>query len=75
MPVHRAYLPDDRVVSGPYTREEDKDPILPNRDTALLLYSKDNAKTWEPVKEDLPSWAPIVMTSTPNERLFSTSYP
>jgi hypothetical protein len=53
-----------RVISGPY-----KD-TAPKRDTALLLYSQDNGKTWELVKEDLPSWSPIVMTATPNGRLF-----
>ena len=59
-----------RVVSGPYKRESDANPILPQRNTALLLYSKDNGKTWESVKEDFPAWSPIVMTSTPNGRLF-----
>jgi hypothetical protein len=51
------------VVSGPYKS-------INKLKTCVLLYSKDNAKTWEAVKEDLPVGAPIVMTSTPNGRLF-----
>ncbi len=56
-----------RVISGPY---KSATVTLPQQNTALLLYSKDNGKTWEAVKEDLPAWSPIVMTSTRNGRLF-----
>ena len=56
-----------RVISGPYPYTDINQRPL---DTALLLYSKDNGRTWEVVKEDLPAWTPIVMTSTPNGRLF-----
>jgi hypothetical protein len=59
-----------RVGSGPYKKETDPNPLVPHRDTAMLLYSKDNGISWELVKEDFPSWSPLVMTSTPNGRLF-----
>jgi hypothetical protein len=59
-----------RVGSGAYKKELDPNPLLPHRDTAMLLYSKDNGISWELVKEDFPSWSPLVMTSTPNGRLF-----
>jgi hypothetical protein len=53
-----------RVFSGPY-----KD-IAPQQNTLLLFYSKDRGKSWEAIKEDFPTWSPLVMTSTPNGRLF-----
>jgi hypothetical protein len=59
-----------RVARGPYKKETDANPTIAALDTALLLYSRDNGKTWEPIKEDLPAWSPLVMTSTPNGRLF-----
>jgi hypothetical protein len=52
-----------RVVSGPFKS------LAPKRDTLLLLCSRDNGKTWEAIREDLPGWAPLVMTSMPNGRL------
>jgi hypothetical protein len=48
---------------GPYNN-------LPYTNTLMLLFSKDQGKTWEIVKDDFPAWAPLVMTSTPNGRLF-----
>ncbi len=54
-----------RVISGPYKNIA---PGKPNQ--TLLLYSKDTGKTWEAIKEDFPQWAPLVMTSTPDRRLF-----
>lgn len=59
-----AYL-TTRVKSGPYQKDN-----TPARDTGLLFYSKDAGKSWELIKEDLPSWSPFVMTSTPDGRLF-----
>ena len=56
-----------RVISGPYPYTDIKQTAL---NTALLLYSQDNGKTWKLVKEDLRAWSPIVMTSNPNGRLF-----
>jgi hypothetical protein len=53
-----------RVVSGPYQK------TIPHRDTLLLLYSRDHGHTWQVIREDLPSWSPLVMTSTPNGRLY-----
>ncbi len=52
-----------RCKSGPYDTE-------PFRDQMLLLYSKDFGKTWTSIKDDLPGLSPLVMTSTPNGRLF-----
>jgi hypothetical protein len=57
-----------RVISGPYctgpgdTRGMDKN-------TALLLFSSDLGKNWQ-VLVELPASSPLVMTSTPNGRLF-----
>ena len=53
------------VISGPYKN------IAVARSTTLLLYSKDFGRTWELVSEDaIPNWQPLVMTTTPNGRLF-----
>ncbi len=49
-----------RVISGPY-----KNNLQQNK-TLLMYY---NGKDWELIKE-LPAWAPTVMTSTPDGRLF-----
>lgn len=40
------------------------------RDASLLFYSKNNGKTWTLAKDDLPDFESIVMTSTPDGRLF-----
>jgi hypothetical protein len=53
-----------RAGGGPYKN------LFPKTDTMLLLYSKDNGKTWQAISENLPNSAPLVMTSTPNGRLF-----
>lgn len=53
-----------RVISGPI-KEGDQ-----QYNTMLLLYSKDGGKTWELIRDDLIAWSPLVMTSTPNGRLF-----
>jgi hypothetical protein len=53
-----------RVISGPYY---DK---APHTDGYFLWMSRDGARTWENVRTDLPQWEPIVMTSTPDGRLF-----
>jgi hypothetical protein len=51
-----------RVISG-----------IPNQNqqnTYLLFLSTDNGKNWKLIKEDIPAWESLVMTSTPNGRLF-----
>lgn len=53
-----------RVFSGPY-----KD-FAPLRDNYILFYSTDNAKTWKLIKEGFPTNEPLIMTSTPDGRLF-----
>jgi len=53
-----------RVISGPYR------DLCPKLDRLLLLRSRDTGRTWELIRDDLPSWSPMVMTSTPNGRLF-----
>ena len=56
------------VVSGPYNLGLLR---VPFRVTTLLLYSKDFGRTWEPINEDFgQAWEPLVMTTTPNGRLF-----
>jgi hypothetical protein len=52
-----------RVVSVPFAS-------LPKQNTGLLLISRDLGKSWTAVRENLPTWSPLVMTSTPNGRLF-----
>lgn len=51
-----------RIISG-----------IPNStqtNTYLLFLSTDNGKNWKLIKEDIPAWESLVMTSTPNGRLF-----
>jgi len=52
-----------KVVSGPYKN-------VPKREAGLLLYSTNGGKSWTTLKEDFDSWLPLVMTSTPDGRLF-----
>lgn len=40
------------------------------KDASLLFYSSDKGKTWTLAKDDLPDFESIVMTSTPDGRLF-----
>jgi len=58
-----------RVISGPYYYRPDN-YIAPKRDAYVLFYSKDSGQTWQAIWEDFPGCAPLVMTSTPNGRLF-----
>lgn len=53
-----------RIISGPYRDD------YPKLDRMLLVRSRDNGRTWELIRDDLPSWSPMVMTSTPDGRLF-----
>ncbi|MCC6444235.1 MAG: hypothetical protein IT210_12375 [Armatimonadetes bacterium] len=53
-----------RVISGPYGKD------FPQYNTLLLFSSRDRGRTWQALKEDFPAWSPLVMTSTPDGRLF-----
>jgi hypothetical protein len=53
-----------RVKSGPYKSS------MAAQDTMLLLMSRDKGVNWNLVMDTLPSCSPIVMTSTPDGRLF-----
>ncbi len=57
-----------RTISGPYGE------AYPKYDRLLLLRSRDLGRRWEAIREDLPSWAPLMMTSTPDGRLFLMQY-
>lgn len=52
-----------RAVSGPFQNE-------PHKDKTLLFYLNPTTGKWDVIKEDFPGWAPLVMTSTPDGRLF-----
>jgi hypothetical protein len=61
------YLTGD-FAGGPY-----KDQTVAQTKSyrnVFLLCSQDKGKTWNVLKDDLPSRPPVVMTSTPNGRLF-----
>jgi hypothetical protein len=51
-----------RIISGI--------PGTTQQNTYLLFLSTDNGKNWKLIKEDIPAWESLVMTSTPNGRLF-----
>jgi hypothetical protein len=38
--------------------------------TILLFYSVNGGNNWKLIRDNFPSWTPLVMTSTPNGRLF-----
>jgi hypothetical protein len=53
------------VAAGPYGGDP---PALVR--TCLVFVSHDRGETWELITEDLPDKPPVVMTSTPDGRLF-----
>jgi hypothetical protein len=53
------------TVSGPYTPKN-----ISKFKKSILLYSKDSGKNWGLVKDDFNPGGPLVMTSSPNGRLF-----
>src|SRR5205823_10226703 len=60
-----------RVTSGPYGPLDPIDTgVVPRRDTYLLFMSRDNGQAWDLISEDLPAVEPLIMTSTPDGRLF-----
>lgn len=52
-----------RVIAGPWQKSDSKD------DTELLIGSTDQGKSWKLLKTFI-AWSPIVMTSTPDGRLW-----
>jgi hypothetical protein len=59
-----------RIISGPFCTDTNDPRSHPDHDESLLLVSTDNALTWQVAQSALPNFSPLVMTSTPNGRLF-----
>jgi hypothetical protein len=58
-----------RITSGPLCTSPD-DPRGNDKNTVLLLFYDTTGPGWTPIAELANDWAPVVMTSTPNGRLF-----
>ncbi len=58
-----------RNISGPYYHKPDN-YIAPGRDAYVVFYSKDSGQTWQAINKEFPGCESLVMTSTPNGRLF-----
>jgi hypothetical protein len=58
-----------RIISGPYYHRPDN-YIAPGRNAYVLFYSTDSGQTWQPINKEFPGCESLVMTSTPNGRLF-----